>query len=507
MSKEKFISEIQSGYSFTEESIVFGTAVFDKQAISGTQVKLPLATLNRHGLVAGATGTGKTKSLQYFAEQLSKKGVGVLMMDVKGDVSGMAKPGTTNPKITDRHKQIGTEWIPAQFPVELLTISNEKGAKMRATISEFGPVLFSKMLELNDNQSGVVSLLFKYCDDKNLPLLDIKDFRKVLQHLTGEGKAEIKDYGAISIQSAGVIMRKLIELEEQGADQFFGETSFDVEDLLRKDDKGWGYINVLRLCDIQSKPKLFSTFMLCLLAEIYAKFPESGDKAAPKLVIFIDEAHLIFNEASKALLEQIETIIKLIRSKGVGIYFCTQSPNDIPESVLGQLGLKIQHALRAFTAKDRKAINLVAQNYPITENYKVETLLTELGIGEALITVLSEKGIPTPLAHTMMCAPSSRMDILTVQEQDELVQQSKMAEKYNAVIDRESAYELLSGKIKPVEVEAEEPKIKTSTKQEKSVIEQVANSGVVKTVVREVARGLLGVLLGKSTRKSKSTWF
>ena len=302
-------------------------------------------------------------------------------------------------------------------------------------------------------------------------------------------------------------MRKLIELEEQGADQFFGETSFDVEDLLRKDDKGWGYINVLRLCDIQSKPKLFSTFMLCLLAEIYAKFPESGDKAAPKLVIFIDEAHLIFNEASKALLEQIETIIKLIRSKGVGIYFCTQSPNDIPESVLGQLGLKIQHALRAFTAKDRKAINLVAQNYPITENYKVETLLTELGIGEALITVLSEKGIPTPLAHTMMCAPSSRMDILTVQEQDELVQQSKMAEKYNAVIDRESAYELLSGKIKPVEVEAEEPKIKTSTKQEKSVIEQVANSGVVKTVVREVARGLLGVLLGKSTRKSKSTWF
>lgn len=505
---EKFKETITTGYDFKGESIVLGTAVLDKKPLEKTLVKLPLATINRHGLIAGATGTGKTKTLQGFAESLSDNGVGVLMMDIKGDVSGLAASGSSHPKITERHNLIGVEWIPKSFPVELLTISDEKGVRLRATVSEFGPVLFSKMLELNDNQAGVVSLIFKYCDDKNLPLLDIKDFRKVLQHITGEGKDEIKDYGSVSPSSAGVIMRKLIELEEQGADKFFGEVSFEVEDLIRKTPDGKGYINIIRLCDIQSKPKLFSTFMLCLLAEVYEKFPEAGDKAAPKLVIVIDEAHLIFREATKALLQQIETIIKLIRSKGVGIYFCTQSPDDIPEEILGQLGLKIQHALRAFTAKDRKAINLAAQNYPLTEFYKVESLITELGIGEALVTVLNEKGIPTPLVHTLLCAPASRMDVLSESEQDELMRRSQIALRYNQVIDRVSAYEMLNNKIQqPVaapqaQQQTQQPVQRTSARQEKSVIEKISGNPLARTLFREVTRGLLGVLIGKpSTRK------
>jgi len=511
MSQTQFINSINEGYSFLGPSIVIGCGVYDKKPIPGVQIKIPLSTINRHGLIAGATGTGKTKTLQYFAEQLSSNGVGVLMMDVKGDLSGLAKAASDNVKFVDRHKIINTTWQPATFPVELLTISNEKGVRLRATVSEFGPVLLSKILELNENQEGVVALAFKYCDDKILPLLDIKDFRKVLQFLSTDGKNEIAQYGNISSQSVGVILRKLIELEAQGAELFFGETSFEVEDLLRKDKNGFGYINILRLCDMQNRSKLFSTFMLCLLAEIYEKFPEAGDKASPKLVIFIDEAHLIFKEASRALQNQIDTIIKLIRSKGVGIYFCTQSPDDIPESVLGQLGLKIQHALRAFTAKDRKAINLVAQNYPISDYYKVETLLTELGIGEALVTALSETGTPTPLAHVLMATPSSRMDVLSVQEQDEIISKSELAAHYNKFIDRESAFELLNAKLGKIQPAGNDNPNQESQKQKskKSVIENISTNPLVKTVVREVARGLFGILFGSkpSGRRGRKTNF
>jgi DNA helicase HerA-like ATPase len=352
-----------------------------------------------------------------------------------------------------------------------------------------------------------------------MPLLDIKDFRAALQHLAdGEGKKEIaQNYGAISSSSSGVIMRKLLELEQQGGDKFFGEKSFEVEDLLQEDSQGKGYINILRLTDIQDKPKLFSTFMLCLLAEIYSKFPEIGDKGEPKLVIFIDEAHLIFKEASKALLQQLETIIKLIRSKGVGIYFCTQAPTDIPDIILSQLGTKIQHALRAFTAKDRKAIKLVAENFPSTEFYKTDDLITELGIGEALVTVLSERGTPTPLVHTIMCAPQSRMDVLAPAEQDEIVNSSKIAGIYNEIIDRNSAYEILNRKISVV-AENNEPDLKQqeSSPEEKSsgfgdTIKAITNSSLTKTVFREVTRGLLGVLIGKparaSTRRKTKSWF
>ncbi|MEO6328607.1 MAG: helicase HerA-like domain-containing protein [Ginsengibacter sp.] len=519
MSEEKFSEQIQNAFSFDGKSILLGGAVYDKKALPGKNVKLPLATVNRHGLIAGATGTGKTKSIQRLAEALSEQGVNVLLMDIKGDISGISKAGTENPKIRERMDLIGAPWTPCEYPTELMTISNEKGVRLRATVSEFGPVLFSKVLELNENQEGAIAIIFKYCDDKKMPLLDIKDFRASLQHLAdGEGKKEIlQNYGAISSSSSGVIMRKLLELEQQGGDKFFGERSFEVEDLLQKDSEGKGYINILRLTDIQDKPKLFSTFMLCLLAEIYSKFPEIGDKGEPRLVIFIDEAHLIFKEASKALLQQLETIIKLIRSKGVGIYFSTQSPTDIPDSILSQLGTKIQHALRAFTAKDRKAIKLVAENFPSTEFYKTDELITELGIGEALVTVLSEKGIPTPLVHTMMCAPQSRMDVLTPAEQDEIVKASKIAGDYNEIIDRESAYEILSKKILVVP-ENNEPDLKQheSNREEKSsgiadTIKAITNNSLTKTVFREVTRGLLGVLIGKparaSTRRRTKSWF
>lgn len=515
MSAEKFQETISPEFTFKGKSIVLGGAVYNKSAVAGLTVSIPLATINRHGLIAGATGTGKTKSIQRFAEALSEQGVNVLLMDIKGDVSGIAKTGNEHPKITERMKLIGHPWAGTAYPVELMTISDEKGVRLRATVSEFGPVLFSKILELNENQEGAVAIIFKYCDDKKMALLDIKDFRAALQHLSsGEGKKEIEEhYGSISSASAGVIMRKLLELEQQGGDKFFGEKSFEVEDLLQKADDGKAYINILRLTDIQDRPKLFSTFMLCLLAEIYSKFPEQGDKGAPKLVIFIDEAHLIFKEASKALMQQLETIIKLIRSKGVGIYFCTQAPTDVPDIILSQLGAKIQHALRAFTAKDRKAIKLVAENFPSTDFYKTDELLTELGIGEAIVTVLNEKGSPTPLVHTMMCAPQSRMDILSPEEQDEVVGKSKIARIYNEFIDRESAYEILKGKIvESVESEEvrhetelpparKEPQAKDSSADIGKTIKTIANSSITRTIVREVARGLFGILVGKSTRR------
>lgn len=502
---DNFKENVLKGYTFKGDFISFGTAMWQGSALPETLVSMPLKTINRHGLIAGATGTGKTKTIQNFAEKLSEKGIPVLMMDIKGDLSGISQPGTSNPKIEERHKLIGIPWKAVQYPVELLTISDQEGVRMRATISEFGPVLLSKILEINDTQSGLVSLIFKYCDDQKLPLLDIKDFRKTLQYISNEGKEAIeKEYGLISTSSVGAIMRKLIEIEEQGADLFFGEKSFDVDDLLRLDDNGRGYINILRLDDIQGKPKLFSTFMLCLLAEIYQSFPERGDADQPELVIFIDEAHLIFEEASNALLDQIETIIKLIRSKGVGIYFCTQSPSDIPASVLGQLGTKIQHALRAFTAKDRKDIKLASENFPITEYYKTDELLTAMGIGEALITVLNEKGIPTPLVHTLLTAPSSRMDVITDEEKEKLIRGSRLVEKYEEEIDRNSAYEILTAKLVDAakeEQKTEEENPKPTGRQEKSTFEKIASHSITRTVVREIARGILGVLGLSGTRR------
>ncbi len=392
--QQKFLESVRSGYTFKGESVKIGTAMLDGKVVRGVDVFLPLKTMNRHGLISGATGTGKTKTLQMISEALSDASIPVLLIDIKGDLTGIAMPGTTNDNIVERCTKIGITYTPEKFPVELLTISNEKGVRLRATVSEFGPVLLSKILGLNDSQGGLVSIIFKYCDDNKLPLLDLKDFIKVLQFTGNEGKSEMeKNYGKISTTTTGTILRKVVELQQQGADIFFGEKSFEVEDLMRISDDGKGIINVLRVTDLQEKPKLFSTFMMQMLAELYAVSPEEGDLDKPKLVLFIDEAHLIFQEASDALMQQIETVIKLIRSKGIGIFFVTQNPMDVPASVLSQLGMKVQHALRAFTAADRKVIKQTAENYPETQFYKTNELITQMGIGEALVTLLNEKGI------------------------------------------------------------------------------------------------------------------
>lgn len=494
---ETFIQYINDGYSTKGDSIVLGGAILNGEALADTFVKVPLKTLNRHGLIAGATGTGKTKTIQVLSEQLSSFGIPVLMMDIKGDFSGIAKEGEEKPFITERHAKINLPFKPEKYPVELMSLSEQNGVRLRATITEFGPVLFSRILDLNDTQAGVVAVIFKYCDDKKMPLLDLKDIKKVLNYITEEGKEEIEEsYGKISTSTTGIILRKIIELEQQGGDIFFGEKSFEIEDLMRIDENGKGYVNIIRLTDIQDKPKLFSTFMLQLLAEIYQKMPEKGDVSQPELVVFIDEAHLIFNEASKTLLDQIETIIKLIRSKGIGVYFVTQNPMDVPASVLAQLGLKIQHALRAFTAKDRQAIKQTAENYPLSDYYKTDEILTSLGIGEAFVTALNEKGIPTPLAATMMRAPQSRMDILDDSEINEINSKSKLVKKYEEEIDRESAYEMLTKKIDEAveQAETEETQQEEKKKNEPSTAEVIGKSVTKVVTSASFIRGVFGIL-------------
>jgi hypothetical protein len=518
--KQKFIDQLNKDYTFNGESIIVGAAMLEGECLSGNLVKLPLKTFNRHGLIAGATGTGKTKSLQLIAEGLSKKGVPVLLMDVKGDLSGIAKAATPSDKVKERVAKIGMDYTPSDNVVEFLSLSKQPGVRLRATVSEFGPILMSKVLGLNDTQQGILALLFKYADDKSLPIIDLKDFKAMINYISNEGKDEIeKVYGAVSTNSVSTILRKVIELEQQGAEIFFGEPSFEPSDLLHKDINGRGNISIIRLTDIQDKPKLFSTFMLSLLAEIYASFPEQGDSEKPKLCLFIDEAHLIFDEASKELLDQLETTIKLIRSKGVGIFFITQNPSDIPAPILSQLGLKVQHALRAFTAIDRKAIKTAAENFPISEYYKTEDLLLSLGIGEAMVTALNEKGIPTMLTATMMAPPTSRMDVLTEEELNSNISKSELVAHYNRTIDPQSAFEILEAKLKlKLDTQPDEEEEKSKSKKEKdepSTFEKVLKSPVTRSVGVAIAgaltRGLLGALGVKSrstsTRRKKTSWF
>ncbi|WP_423912829.1 helicase HerA-like domain-containing protein [Capnocytophaga gingivalis] len=501
MSIEKFKEVIEVGYTVSGKYITLGGAMYEGKAIANLFVNIPLKNLNRHGLIAGATGTGKTKTLQALTENLSKEGVPTLLMDLKGDLSGIAAIGEEKSFIKERHAQMNLPYTPEAFPVELLTISKQDGVRMRATVSEFGSVLLSRILDLSDVQEGVLAVVFKYCDDHQYPLLDLKDLKKVLQYATEEGKSEFEsEYGRVAASSTSAILRKIVELENQGAELFFGERSFETEDLLHTDEKGRGVVNIIRLTDIQDRPKMFSTFMLCLLAEIYNTFPEIGDQEKPKLVIFIDEAHLIFNQASKALLNQLENIVKLIRSKGVGLIFCTQTPTDVPDAVLSQLGLKIQHALRAFTAKDRQAIKLTAQNYPETSFYNVPEYLTSLGTGEAFVTALDSKGRPTPLVATMMRTPMSRMDILTDTEIKALLDKSALKTKYNEVIDRESAYEILNAKIANEAPKEEAPK-KTETKStaapktSSAPKKSTAQNPIIKMLTSATfVRGVFGVL-------------
>ena len=497
-----------------------GAGVLNDETLAEARIRIPLKTLNRHGLIAGATGTGKTKSLQVIAEGLSSAGVPVLLMDLKGDLSGLGAPGKSNKAIEERHASIDIPFEPGAFPVEFLSLTGKQGAPLRATITEFGPILLSRILNLNDTQSGILSVIFKFCDDQGLLLLDLKDLKKTIQFVKDEGSAELEhDYGKLSSASLGTILRKVIALEEQGADKFFGEPSFEIDDLLVTDDDGRGRISIVNLTDIQDRPHLFSTFMLGLLSEIYEELEEQGDADRPRLTVFIDEAHLLFKKATPALIEKIEAVVKLIRSKGVGLFFCTQNPDDLPPAVLSQLGLKVQHALRAFTARDRKAIKKSAENFPVSDFYEIDELLTSLGIGEALITGLDAKGRPTPVVHTMLRAPASRMGPLKAAERKAVLENSELVEHYKQSVDRKSAYEMLGEKIESIAEAQEEAAAKKKKKKKKSsrrrsakedestfskIMGHTLTKQIGRTVAREVTRGVLGAFGLRTTRRRRT---
>jgi DNA helicase HerA-like ATPase len=443
--------QIAAGYAVEGQALELGSVVVDGTVDSTAQVRIPLATVNRHGLVAGATGTGKTKSLQVLAEQLSAAGVPVVMADVKGDLSGLSRPGEAGDKIAQRATDTGDDWTPTAFPVEFLSLGTSGiGVPVRATISSFGPILLSKVLGLNATQESTLGLIFHWADQKGLSLLDLKDLRAVIQYLTSDdGKPELKALGAVSSTTAGVILRALVNLEAEGADTFFGEPELEPKDLLRLDPQGRGIISLLELGNQAARPVMFSTFLMWVLADLFTTLPEVGDVDKPKLVFFFDEAHLLFTDASKAFLEQVEQTVKLIRSKGVGVFFCTQLPTDVPNDVLSQLGARIQHALRAFTPDDQKALSKTVRTYPKTSVYDLESALTSLGIGEAIITVLSEKGAPTPVAWTHMRAPRSLMDTIGPDAIKAAALASPLQAEYGQTIDRDSAYERLNARLAP----------------------------------------------------------
>jgi len=440
--------EIAKGYAFEGHALELGTVVVDGTTDPGAQIRIPLATVNRHGLVAGATGTGKTKTLQVIAEQLSAAGVPVLMADVKGDLSGLSRPGESSDKITARAKETGDNWEPSAFPVEFLSLGTKGiGVPVRATIASFGPILLSKVLGLNATQESTLGLIFHWAGQKNYELYNLADLRAVISHLTSdEGKADLKDLGGVSAQTAGVILRALVNLEAEGADTFFGEPELDPNDLLRLDDKGRGIISLLELGDQAARPVLFSTFLMWVLSNLFSNLKEVGDVDKPKLVFFFDEAHLLFTDASKAFLEQVEQTVKLIRSRGVGVFFCTQLPTDVPNEVLSQLGARIQHALRAFTPDDQKALTKTVRTYPKTDVYDLASALTSLGIGEAVVTVLSERGAPTPVAWTRLRSPRSLMAAIGDEAIGKAAEASPLHSKYGTTRDSESASEKLQAK-------------------------------------------------------------
>src|SRR5688572_22947053 len=509
MSKEKFITSINKSYSTSLPSIYLGAGIFDGEILAEAKVNLPLRMMNRHGLVTGATGSGKTRTLQLIAEQLSAAGVPVFMPDMKGDLSGIAKEGQVNEKINERAAALGIQYSPSGFPVELYSLSGKLGAQMRATVTEFGPALLSKILGLNDTQAGVLNIVYKYADDKKLPIVDFNDLKKVLNYLTeGPGAAEIKsDYGKISTATSSTILRKIVSLEQQGVNQIFGETSFDVQDLFDKVD-GRGVISVLNVADIQNQPAIFSTFMLALLAELYQRLPEAGDLDKPKLIFFLDEAHLLFKDAPKAFHDQIDQVIRLIRSKGVGVFFCTQLTQDVPANVLAQLGNRVHHVVRAFTPNDAKALRETVKTFPTSPFYEMEQQFTQLGTGQAFITVLNEKGIPTETVVTHLVPPASFMGALDQGEYQQLLDQSELCAKYKTSVDRESAFEMLSEKMKKDEADTAEEAApsrrngRTTRKEDKSTFEEVMESPVAKQVGREVVRGIFGMLFGSAPRRT-----
>jgi DNA helicase HerA-like ATPase len=489
--------EIAAGYTTSGAAVELGAVVVDGTADPQARVRIPLATMNRHGLIAGATGTGKTKTLQGIAEQLSAAGVPVVMADMKGDLSGLAKAGTANDKITARAADTGDDWTPTAFPVQFLSLGTSgTGVPIRATISGFGPLLLAKVLGLNETQESTLGLIFHWADGKGLPLLDTKDLRAVITYLTSpDGKADLQGIGGVSPATAGVILRALSNLDAQGGDEFFGEPELAVADLMRE-----GVVSLLELGNLQDRPALFSTFLMWLLAELFEELPEAGDLDKPKLVFFFDEAHLLFDGASKAFVERIEQTVKLIRSKGVGVFFCTQLPTDLPNAVLSQLGARVQHALRAFTPDDQKALSRTVKTYPTTPHYELDKALTSLGTGEAIVTVLSETGAPTPVAWTRLRAPRSLMGTIGDDAVKEAAAASDLHGKYAETVDRESAYERMAKKA--VETPAPEKKAEPAKKEEDDpgFVEKVMGNSAVKSflrsaassVGREITRGLFG---------------
>ena len=446
---DPFVTAMAAGYALDEPLILLGSPMRDGVPNNAVRVQVALSILNRHGLIAGATGTGKSRTLQLMAGQLSRAGVPAFVADIKGDLAGLAVPGNAaNPKIVERMASLELPFEPAAHPVEFLSLSGKLGAQVRATVHSFGPLLLGKVLDLNETQTSILALIFKYCDDNDLPLLDLKDLAATLKYLSSdEGKPYLADYGGMSSASVGVLLRSIVVLEQEGADVFFGEPEFDVLDLLRRTADGQGVISLLELSDVMEKPRLFSTFMLWILAQLYETLPEVGDLTRPKLCFFFDEAHLLFDDASDALLDQIERTARLIRSKGVGIYFVTHAPTDVASVVLSQLGNRVQHALRAFTPDDADALRKTVRTFPMTEFYDVEKTLTSLGIGEAAVTVLSPRGVPTPFAATRLIAPDSSMEPLQPGELQVRIAASPLTTKYATALDRDSAYELITARL------------------------------------------------------------
>jgi DNA helicase HerA-like ATPase len=471
------------------------------------------ALANRHGLITGATGTGKTVTLQALAHRFSSIGVPVFMADVKGDLSGIAKPGGGNPKVAERLKQLEASVRFEACPAVFWDVFGKSGHPVRATVSDLGPLLLGRMLALNETQEGVLNLVFKIADDEGLLLLDLKDLRAMLQHV-GEDAAKYKTgYGNVSTASIGAIQRGLLQLESQGAAQFFGEPMLDIADLMQARD-GKGVVNILAADQLMSSPKLYSSFLLWMLAELFEHLPEVGDPEKPKLVFFFDEAHLLFNEAPKALLEKVEQVVRLIRSKGVGVYFVTQNPLDVPETVLGQLGNRVQHALRAFTPRDQKAVKTAAETLRPNPKFKAEKVITELGVGEALVSFLDEKGSPCVVERAFVVPPGSQLGPLTAEERNKLIQGSDVYGHYEKTVDRESAYEKLKERTEAKPAAARESANPVSDilfgksgprggRQSQGILEAMTKSAarsIGSELGRQVLRGVLGSILGGKRR-------
>ncbi len=494
-------------------------------------VLLP-ALANRHGLITGATGTGKTITLQVLAERFSSIGVPVFMADVKGDLSGLAAPGVDSPKLKQRLDSLGvSDWAPAKFPAAFWDVSGAQGHPVRATISDMGPILLSRLLNLNDTQAGVLQLVFKIADDNGLLLLDLKDLRAMVQHVGEHAKEFTTEYGNVSAASIGAIQRSLLTLGEQGGEAFFGEPMLDINDLMQTED-GKGIVNILAADKLMASPRLYSTFLLWLLSELFEQLPEVGDVEKPKLVFFFDEAHLLFNEAPPALLEKIEQVVRLIRSKGVGVYFVTQNPLDIPDTVLGQLGNRVQHALRAFTPRDQKAVKTAAETLRANPAFDAAAAITELGVGEALLSFLDEKGRPNVVERAFVLPPASRIGPLAAEERQAVIKASLVYGVYENQLDRESAYEKLKGNAAAARQGQNQAQMPSSAPEAvaqgggwldglgevfggrpssggrarggDSIMEAAAKSAaraIGSQVGREIIRGVLGSILGGSSRR------